>query len=429
MSNQGEAMRARILVASLLISALCVGCGSSSASSVSTDDGGSDAMPQDGESDQTVSDAPAEAGPDASVSDAGVDVASDASGDAPKDAPGSETGDAANHGTSDATTEAAVPSCGDAGADGGPIVLAEGLGTPFWLATDSSNIYWTETNGGRVMECGLADCCASPTPLASSEAYPSGVTASAGNVFWINQGPSGPGTGNVASCAASGCNGTPTNLSGGQGGLDIAISGSTLFWSNNYSSGAPQAGRLMTCSLASGCTATTMAFTSSDVGDGGTPLQPIGIAVDSTSVYWADYGAGLVMAANQNGSSMRTLATGQVLVRDLVVDATNVYWVNYQPVVVAQCAIAGCNDTPTVLYTQATGNTGSIAVDATDVYFTTDKAVMKCAIGGCNGTPTVLVSSADPNTYFTDITVDGTSIYWLDASHGTNTGRLLTLPK
>lgn len=421
-------MRARILVPSLLVSAL-LGCGSSSASSVSTGDGGADATPQDGESDQTLPDAPAEGGPDGSVSDASAEVGSDASVDAASDAPGDAPRDAPGSETSDATSEAAVPSCGDAGADGGPIVLAQGLGTPFWLAVDSSNVYWTETNGGRVMECGIADCCASPTALATNEPYPSGITALAGNVFWIDQGPSGPGTGNVASCAASGCNGTPTNLSGGQGGLDIAISGSTLFWSNNYSSGAPQAGRLMTCSLASGCAATTMAFTSNDVDDAGTPLQPIGVAVDATSVYWADYGAGLVMSANQNGSGMRTLATGQVLVRDLVVDATNVYWVNYQPATVSECAIAGCNGTPTVLYTQSTGNTGSIAVDATDVYFTTDKAVMKCAIGGCNGTPTVLVSSSDPNTYFTDITVDGTTIYWLDASHGTNTGRLLMLPK
>jgi len=393
-----------LIVLGLLVLGGCGGSGQ----------GGGSAPPDGGSTDSSV---------DRSIHDAPTDTGNDIGMDS-GDAGGDARIDGAVDAQPDTSAETGLPACADGGQG---VVLASGQGSPFWIAIDSANVYWTNLEGGQVMECGIGDCCAHPITLATNQAYPSGVAVDSGNVYWINQGPTGPGTGSIATCPVNGCGGVATILSAGQGGDDMTAWGDLLFWSNNYSDpGPPVQGQFMTCTLSAGCMATTMPVDSREVSDAGMPIQPEGMAVDSTSVYWADYGVGWVLAANHNGTLMRTLATGQTLVRDVAIDATNVYWVTYEPLTVMQCAIAGCNDTPTALYVAAsrtdTGN--SIAVDATDVYVTTSQGILKCAIGGCNNQPTVL-TSAQPANYYADIAVDGTSLYWTDA----RLGLVLMLPK
>ena len=67
--------------------------------------------------------------------------------------------------------------------------------------------------------------------------------------------------------------------------------------------------------------------------DGGTPTTlaagfnlPTGLAVDSTSVYWADLGDGTIMSVSLAGTNLTTLATGQNAPNDVAVDGTSVYW-------------------------------------------------------------------------------------------------------
>jgi hypothetical protein len=55
---------------------------------------------------------------------------------------------------------------------------------------------------------------------------------------------------------------------------------------------------------------------------------PLGIALDTSSVYWINSGSGNVMKMPLDGGTPVVLASGQDLPTELVVDATSVYWIN-----------------------------------------------------------------------------------------------------
>jgi sugar lactone lactonase YvrE len=69
---------------------------------------------------------------------------------------------------------------------------------------------------------------------------------------------------------------------------------------------------------------------------GGTPTtlasgqsSPFGLAVDATSVYWANHVAsGKVMKVPISGGTPTTLASGQSFPYGIAVDADSVYWAN-----------------------------------------------------------------------------------------------------
>ena len=150
-----------------------------------------------------------------------------------------------------------------------------------------------------------------------------------------------------------------------------------------------------------------------------------GIAVDATSVYWTDTGAGSVMRVAIAGGSPTTLASGQGTPDVVAIDATSVYWTN-------EGTYANSNNDGTVvkvakaggsLTTLASGQIDpiGIAVDGTSVYWTnhgssdTNGTVMKVAVGG--GTPTTL-ASGQTNPY--SIAVDGTNVYWTNEGTSNN---------
>jgi hypothetical protein len=144
------------------------------------------------------------------------------------------------------------------------------------------------------------------------------------------------------------------------------------------------------------------------------------LAVDSKNIYFSD-GVSLDQcpASGCGSAPPLQLAANQDEALGIAVDATSVYWANggshgSGSASVMACAIGGCAGTPTPYATNLT-QAYQIAVDAVNVYFSAAGAVSKCAVGGCNGTPTQL----GPATNTTGLATDGTTIYWPNAGDGT----------
>lgn len=167
------------------------------------------------------------------------------------------------------------------------------------------------------------------------------------------------------------------------------------------------------------------------------------VAVDSTSVYWIDFGVpngasttGTLMKAPVNGGTTVTLAKAQDTPVGLAVDATNVYWTTESN---SGTSVTIYSDniwklpstgvgTPTSLASQLAVPSG-LAIDSTYVYWTTSAANGETSSGVVNesnggtltrvpisgGTPLVLASAEDSGDtlfYPSGVAANTTGVYW-----------------
>ena len=216
----------------------------------------------------------------------------------------------------------------------------------------------------------------------------------------------------AGTCAAARC--YVVLASGQDGPQGVAVDGTSVYWANF-------GGTVMKLPLAG-------------ASDGGAPVtlasgltpasHPLGVAVDATSVYWTD-AEGTVMKVPLDGGIPTTLASGQSAPSSIVADHSSIYWTNNDTSsgTYAVLTLAPDGGTPvTIASGSAAGNWFGVAVAGADVYWTVDVgagSIMKSALDG--GGATTLASG---QSYPLGLASDARNVYW---TSGFNDGTVMKL--
>lgn len=169
------------------------------------------------------------------------------------------------------------------GVNGGIVtVLASGLYWPYSIAVDSTSVYWSEhgntTYPGAVKKIGINS--GTVTTLASGLYKPSKIAVDSASVYWLQDGTSSA----IQKVGING--GGVTTLASGLTGLhQIAVNSTSIYWVQySYTTGTSSVNRVGI----NGGTVTTLVPVVLSQSHGN------GMAVDSTSVYWADDNDGTI---------------------------------------------------------------------------------------------------------------------------------------
>lgn len=191
-----------------------------------------------------------------------------------------------------------------------------------WMAVDSSSIYWVDSDNGNGAVKKMSTVGGPITILASNLLSPVNIAIDANNVYWTDR------TGLVSEVGING--GTVKNLydgtSFGAAPNGIAVNNGNVYWDEAELSGNVFTGGAIKEISANGGTVTTLA-------SGLT--SPTDLTVDSQNVYWLEFTGSTtsssiasIMKVSINGGPVTTLASGQTDAKGIVVDSTSVYWLD-----------------------------------------------------------------------------------------------------
>jgi hypothetical protein len=256
---------------------------------------------------------------------------------------------------------------------------------------------------------------------------PSAIAQDATSVYWTD-----PRLYHGSIMKISKCGGSATTLATGrEQSTNIAVDGTSVYWADSYSAGLTGPGLLLKVPLDGGTPVTLASAPSGSVA--------CGLALDATSVYWVtvthtdnDPPPITVMKVPLDGGISTTLASiavsgayglGDHVRCALAVDSTNVYWTTYQSVL--KVSLKG-GAVSTLASDQAVPN--SLAIDTESVYWTTTGRapgayLMKVPLTG--GALTTLASQLE---YPNGLALDSTSVYWTESVPRTELYAVMRLP-
>lgn len=291
------------------------------------------------------------------------------------------------------------------------VTLAAGQTGPFALYLAGGDVFWATGNGSiESIATDVTDGALYQT-LASSQGSLGGLTGSAGQLYWTNS-----GSGTIQTIPTSG--GLPALLVSAQTTpTGIAVDGTSLYWATQ-GAGSGAVGAIWKAPLAG-------------LQDGGTPTslasgqeQPRNLTLGGGVLVWSTSSA--VMKVPVTGGKATALAAGQSMVASIAVDANNVYFTTSDSLV--RVPVGG--GSPVTLVGGLTAPAG-VASDGTNVYFLTGgdpTAVQRVPAVG--GTVTTIDRAGPPTNPPLSIAVDATNVYWtVDNSAGGLNGLLEDAPK
>jgi hypothetical protein len=272
------------------------------------------------------------------------------------------------------------------------------------LLADDDGVYWIDQSNNALMTSPLAGGT-SVTLVKSGLAGPIRMALQSGRLFWWpgELGPASP----IMSVGTSG--GPPvevaqTQVQDGALGTDATY----VYWTGI---GLPGTAGVFKAPLAGGAVVTL-----STEGSGQVYLGAFA-AVTATNLYWVNADSDLATIPVAGGAP--TVFPFRCHATELTSDGTNVYWVDVDDAQLEPLLKLPPSGGAPVTLVSRSGMSGSLAIDATSVYWTEDSSqgatrgnVMKMALAG--GTPVTLATDQhNPGA----ILVHGDSVYW--ANDGT----------
>jgi hypothetical protein len=250
------------------------------------------------------------------------------------------------------------------------------------LASDPSNC------GG----CGTV-CNATLTCQSGVCACPPGQTSCSGVCADLQSSASHCGSCTNA-CEGGVCSGGacafPMVLASGQLNPNgIALDATNVYWANGSMNKVPKSGGAIT----------TL----------GSPGYSVATAVDASNVYWTDSIDNAIQRVPIAGGTVTSLVTMLIEPIGIAVDASNVYWAGFSTGTVNSVPIAG--GAVATLVTNLT-EPHAVAVDASGVYVATYGEIARAPLAGGSLTPIYATPEWSP----LDIVLQGTTLYYVDGS-------------